>query len=95
MRERSVRFVKNFLSALGHGVLQELDVSDLLGESPGGLGSVIAGILGIMCGVLIVGLFFCTVYGFLQLGYELMFDPNATDVATRLASLSISPEKWM
>jgi hypothetical protein len=39
--------------------------------------------------------FCCVVYGFFQVGYELMFDPNATDVATRLAALSISPEKWM
>ena len=32
---------------------------------------------------------------FFQVGYELMFDPNATDVAARLASVSISPERWM
>jgi hypothetical protein len=32
---------------------------------------------------------------FFQVGYELVFDPNATDVAARLASLSITPEKWM
>ena len=34
-------------------------------------------------------------YVFFQVGYELVFDPNATDVAARLASLSIIPEKWM
>jgi hypothetical protein len=37
----------------------------------------------------------CFLFIFFQVGYELMFDPNATDVAARLASISISPEKWM
>ena len=95
MRERSVRLVRNFLGALGHGVLQELDLSDVLAESPEGLGSAVAGVLGILCSVLLVGLFFCMIYGFFQIGYELMFDPNSTDVATRLTGISINPEKWI
>jgi hypothetical protein len=87
MRDKSVRFIKNFFRALGHGVLQEMDVTDVLGEGLGGL----EGVIGVLC----MAAFSCLVYGFFQVGYELMFDPNATDVATRLATLSISPEKWM
>jgi hypothetical protein len=34
-------------------------------------------------------------YIFFQVGYDLIFDPNATDVAARLASIFISPENWM
>ena len=37
----------------------------------------------------------CFLYVFFQVGYELMFDPNATDIAARLAVISVSPEKWM
>jgi hypothetical protein len=37
----------------------------------------------------------CFFYVFFQVGYELVFDPNAADVASRLAAVSISPEKWM
>jgi hypothetical protein len=37
----------------------------------------------------------CVFYIFFLVGYELVFDPNANDVATRLAGISISPEKWM
>jgi hypothetical protein len=37
----------------------------------------------------------CFLYVFFQVGYELMFDPNAADVSARLAVISISPEKWM
>ena len=49
------------------------------------------------CAVPVAACFFivCFFYVFFQVGYELMFDPNATDVAPRLAVLSISPEKWM
>jgi hypothetical protein len=74
MRDRSERFLKNFFSALGHCVFEEL-----------GCAVPAAGCIFIMC-------FF---YVFFQVGYELMFDPNAIDVAARLAAISISPEKWM
>ena len=30
----------------------------------------------------------------MQLAYEIICDPNAADVAARLASLSIDPSKW-
>jgi hypothetical protein len=30
-----------------------------------------------------------------QLAYEMVCDPNAADVAARLASLSIDPSKWI
>ena len=30
-----------------------------------------------------------------QVAYEIVLDPNAADVASRLGSLSIDPEKWM
>ncbi len=74
MRERTERFLENFLGALGHCVLEDLG-----------------------CAVPAAACFFviCFFYVFFQVGYGLMFDPNATDVATRLAAISISPEKWM
>lgn len=34
-------------------------------------------------------------YGLVAVSYDLMFDPNGTNVAARLAALSIAPEKWM
>jgi hypothetical protein len=89
MRKQSARFIKNFFGALGHCVLQEVDISDVLGEAPGGLEGVVVGIMGILFSIALA----CLVYGFFQVGYELMFDPNATDVAARLAAISISPEK--
>ena len=29
------------------------------------------------------------------MAYQLMFDPNAVDVASRLEALSIDPDKWI
>lgn len=88
MRERSSRFV-NFFVALGRGVLEEatFDIVDVLGEGAGG-------ILGVLAIAAVSALIVCLVYGFFKVGYELMFDPNASDVASRLAAISISPDKW-
>lgn len=90
MLDRSSRFIKKFFCALGRGLLEQVDIADFLGEGVGGFESI-GGILG----VLGVAAFVCSLYVFFQVGYELMFDPNATDVAARLAAISISPEKWM
>jgi hypothetical protein len=90
MREQSVRFVKKFFRALGRGLVEQVDIADFLSEGIGGLEGV-GGILG----VLGMAAFCVLVYGFFQVGYELMFDPNATDISARLAAISISPEKWM
>ena len=95
MREHSERFVKNFFGALGRCLLEQLDIADILSEGIGAIEGV-GGILGVVLGmaafcVLVV----CFFYVFFQVGYELMFDPNATDIAARLAAISISPEKWM
>jgi hypothetical protein len=55
----------------------------------------LGGILGLLAmAALCTGVVICVCL-FFQIGYELMFDPNATDVAARLASVSISPERWM
>jgi hypothetical protein len=90
MREWSARSIKKFFCALGRGLLEQIDLAEFLGEGFGGIGGV-GGILG----VLGIAAFCVVVVCFLQVGYELMFDPNATDVAARLAAISISPEKWM
>ncbi|OLE14451.1 MAG: hypothetical protein AUG89_01855 [Acidobacteria bacterium 13_1_20CM_4_56_7] len=89
MRERSSRFVKNFFGALGRCFIDE-PISDLASA----LGEGIDGILGLLIMVAACAFIACLFYGFFQVGYELMFDPNATDVASRLASISISPGKW-
>jgi len=89
MRERSSRFVKNFFGALGRCFIDE-PISDLASA----LGEGIDGILGLLIMVAACAFIACLFYGFFQVGYELMFDPNATDVASRLASISISPDKW-
>jgi hypothetical protein len=84
MLQRSSRFIRNFSCALGRGLIEQVDPVDVLGEGSDGILGVLA-----MAAVCIgVGLFF-------QIGYELMFDPNATDVGARLSSVSISPERWM
>ncbi len=90
MLKRSSRLTKKFFRALGRGLLEQVDISDLLGEGIGEIEGV-DGILAVLCLAA-----FCVLVGcFLQVGYELMFDPNATDVAARLGAISISPEKWM
>jgi hypothetical protein len=45
------------------------------------------------CALLCLG-FFLVVYCFGVAVYQLMFDPNAVDVASRLDLLSIDPDKW-
>jgi hypothetical protein len=90
MPERCSRFLKKFFCALGRGLLEQIDIADILGEGIGG----IEGVGGIMA-VLGLAAFCVLVVCFFQVGYELMFDPNATDVAARLTAISISPEKWM
>jgi hypothetical protein len=94
MLQRSSRLVKKFFCALGRGLLEQLDIADLLGEGIGGFEGI-GGVLGVVGLAAFCIVFVCLVYAFFQVGYELMFDPNATDVAARLASISISPEKWM
>ena len=94
MLERLSRFMKKFFCALGRGLLDQIDLADFLGEGFGGIEGV-DGILGVLGIAAFCVLAVCVVYGFFQVGYELMFDPNATDVASRLAAISISPEKWM
>jgi len=89
MRERSSRFLKNFFCALGRCFIEDalFDIPDVLGEGVGGA-------LGLLIPAAACVLVVCLFYGFFQVGYELMFDPNATDVASRLAAISISPDKW-
>jgi hypothetical protein len=62
-----------------------------LGEGDGWIGGIftLLAMAAVCTGVVIC---FCL---FFQIGYELMFDPNATDVSARLASVSISAERWM
>ena len=90
MVQRSSRFLRNLFCALGY-VLLDLDPADILGEGIGGIGGILdlLAMAALCTGVVIC---FCL---FFQIGYELIFDPNATDVAARLASVSISPERWM
>jgi hypothetical protein len=91
MVQRSSRFLRNLFCALGHVLLDQVDPADILGEGIGGIG----GILGLLAmAALCTGVVICFCL-FFQIGYELMFDPNATDVAARLASVSISPERWI
>ena len=94
MLDRSLRFIKNFFCALGRAFLEPIDIADFLGEGIGGFEGIGA-ILGLSVMAVFCVVFVCLIYGFFQVGYELMFDPNATDVAARLAAISISPEKWM
>jgi hypothetical protein len=89
MRERSERFLKNFFGALGRCFIENVfDLTDLSGEGVGGVLALLITAAACVCVV-------CLFYGFFQVSYELMFDPNATDVASRLAAISISPEKWI
>jgi len=97
MREQSERFVKNFFGALGRCFVDNLfDISDLPAEDAGG---ILATAVSVIVGIAVISIFCagiaCITYGVAQISYELMFDPNATDVAARLAAISISPEKWM
>lgn len=89
MLRRVSHFLKNFVITLGRCIIDGVvpDLGDL-GEGIGGLLSLL--VLLVVCASVV-----CVVYGFFQVGYELMFDPNSTDVASRLASISIRPEKWM
>jgi hypothetical protein len=90
MLKRSSRFLKNFFSALGRCFLEGAvsDTPDVLCEGVGGVVALLITAAACACVV-------CLFYGFFQVAYELMFDPNAADVASRLAGISISPEKWM
>lgn len=94
MLRRSSRFVRKFFTALGRGLLEQVDIADVLGEGIGGIEGV-GGILGVLAMAAVCIGVVVSFYLFFQVGYELMFDPNATDVAARLAAVSISPEKWM
>ena len=97
MLKRSSRFLKIFFSALGRCFIENaFDITDLSGETVGGvLGTTFSAILGIAVIAIFCVSIACVAYGVFQITYELMFDPNATDVASRLAAISISPEKWM
>jgi len=90
MLKRSSWFLRNFFSALGRCFIEDA-VSDIAGALCEGIG----GFLSLLVMVAVCASIVCLFYGFFQVGYELMFDPNATDVAARLASISISPDKWM
>ena len=76
MQQRVALFFKNFLAALGHCVLEDLEV----------LGPVTV-VLTCICIVLA-----CVMV--VQVAYEMVLDPNAADVASRLISLPIDPDKW-
>lgn len=94
MLEQSSRFLKNFFSALGRSLLEQIDIADVFGEGIGGIEGV-GGVLSLLVMAAFCVCVVCLFYGFFQVGYELMFDPNAADVASRLAGISISPEKWI
>jgi len=95
MLQRSSRFVKNCFCALGRGLLEQFDLADVWGDGIAGIEGLGGGILAVLAmAALCTGVVICFCL-FFQIGYELMFDPNATDVAARLASVSISPERWM
>jgi len=90
MRRRVAKFVKDFLSALGECFLSEFPFADNDGTE---IGSILGGILGLVLLGTVFAFFVSLIYGFLQAAYELMFDQNSNNVASRLASLSISPDK--
>ncbi len=97
MLERSERFLKNFFRALGRCFVENVfDISDIPAEDAGG---ILATAVSVIVGIAVISIFCagiaCITYGVAQITYELMFDPYATDVASRLAGISISPEKWM
>jgi hypothetical protein len=73
--------VKNFFHALGRCVLEDA--------------TCVGGVLGLLVVAAACVFAFCFFYGFFQVAYELMFDPNAANIASRLSLVSISPEKWM
>jgi hypothetical protein len=89
MLPRISGFLKNFVISLGRCIIDGAvpDIGDW-GEGFGGLSSLL--FMMAICAFIA-----CAVYGLFQVGYEVMFDPNATNVASRLADISISPEKWM
>lgn len=97
MLERISRFLKNFFSALGRCFIENVfDLTDLSGEGAGGvLGTAVSALLGIAVIAIFCAGITCLAYGVFQITYELMFDPNAADIASRLAGISINPEKWM
>ena len=97
MLERISRFIKNFFSALGRCFIENaFDITDLSGEGLGGvLGTAVSTLQGIAVIATFCACIACVAYGVFQITYELMFDPNAADVASRLAGISISPEKWI
>lgn len=61
----------------------------------GGLGHCVLEDLGSAVPVAACVFVVCFLYIFFYVGYELLFDPNAADIAARLAAMSISPEKLM
>ena len=73
--------MKNFFHALGHCVLEDA--------------ACVGGVLGLLIVAAACAFASCFFCGFFRVAYELMFDPNAADVASRLAAISISPEKWL
>ncbi|HZQ20357.1 MAG TPA: hypothetical protein VFA90_16810 [Terriglobales bacterium] len=89
MQERISRFVKNFFAALAHCSLEDFPFGDADGH-----GSIFATVLGcvalLVTSVLVCAGVIALVYGFVQVTYELMFDPNSHDVAARLFGLSIT-----
>ena len=88
MRRRVAIFAKDFLSALGECFLSEFPFAD--GD---GIGAAIADILSLALLGAFLTTFVLLVCGFFSVTYDLMFDPNSSNVASRLATLSISPDK--
>lgn len=93
MPYRVTKLVKDFFSVLGECLLSEFPFPDGDGivETRGG---ILGGILELALLGVLFSVFLLLVYGFFSVTYDLMFDPNSTDVASRLSSLSISPNKW-
>jgi hypothetical protein len=89
MLARISRFLKNCAISLGRCIIDEA-LPDI-----GGLSEGTDGLLTLLLMMAVCVSILSVVYGFFQVGYELMFDPNATDVSARLASISITPEKLM
>lgn len=92
MQERISRFVKNLFAALAHSLLEDLPFGDA-----DGIGSILGSVLGcvalLITFFLVFAGFMMLIYGFVQITYELMFDPNSHDVAARLFGLSINPDR--
>ena len=94
MHGRISRFVKDFFLALAHCSFEDFPVGDVDGTGSI-LGTVLGSVALLITSVLVCAGVIVLIYGFVQVTYELMFDPNSHDVAARLFGLSIDPDRWM